>query len=85
MVIPGAELSTDYYLDGKKIRLHILCYGLDERATDLNDKLVQFEQAREEGNKIYIYMNYVKDWISWTSKNLMHLIIKNMVGFPKEF
>ena len=55
MVIPGAELSTDYYLDGKKIRLHILCYGLDERATDLNDKLVQFEQAREEGNKIYIH------------------------------
>ena len=85
MVIPGAELSTDYYLDGKKIRLHILCYGLDERATDLNDKLVQFEQAREERKPKSIYMNYVKDWISWTSKNLMHLIIKNMVGFPKEF
>ncbi len=55
-IIPGAELSTDYYIDDRKVRVHLLCYGIINSNSELVKELRRMRLAREEGNRAYIKM-----------------------------
>lgn len=55
-LIPGAELSTDYYIEKRKIRIHILAYDAIDKDGLLRKELKRLKEARTEGNYIYIKM-----------------------------
>lgn len=52
--IPGAEFTTDYCLDGKNVRIHILAHGIDDSNGILKKEFNQKTYIREEGNKNYV-------------------------------
>ena len=52
-LVPGAELSTDYYLDGKKVRIHLLAYDVIDKKGEFQKELERMKKAREEGNLAY--------------------------------
>ncbi len=55
-LIPGAELSTDYYVGDKKIRIHLLSYDAIDKNGDLMKAMINMKNARTEGNYAYIQM-----------------------------
>lgn len=55
-LIPGAELSTDYYIGKRKIRIHILAYDAIDKDGVLHRELEKKKRARFEGNYAYVQM-----------------------------
>lgn len=53
-LVPGAELSTDYYKNGEKIRIHLLAYDVKDNNNELGHELSIMRRAREEGNFQYV-------------------------------
>lgn len=55
-LIPGAELSTDYYIEKRKIRVHLLAYDAIDKDGILCKELIKKKEARFEGNYVYVQM-----------------------------
>lgn len=55
-LIPGAELSTDYYIGKRKIRIHILAYDAIDKDGVLLRELEKKKMARFDGNYAYVQM-----------------------------
>lgn len=55
-LIPGAELSTDYYIGKRKIRIHILAYDAIDKDGVLHRELEKIKKSRFEGNYAYVQM-----------------------------
>lgn len=55
-LIPGAELSTDYYIGKRKIRIHILAYDAIDKDGILHKRLEEMKKSRFEGNYAYVQM-----------------------------
>lgn len=55
-LIPGAELSTDYYIGDRKVRIHLMAYDAIDKDGILRRELEKKKAARFEGNYAYIQM-----------------------------
>lgn len=55
-LIPGAELSTDYYIGKRKVRIHLLAYDAIDKDGILYREIEKKKRARFEGNYAYIQM-----------------------------
>lgn len=55
-LVPGAELSTDYYIGKRKIRIHLLAYDAIDKDGVLKKELLRMKKSREKGNYAYIQM-----------------------------
>ncbi len=55
-LVPGAELSTDYYVEKRKIRIHLVAYDAIDKDGILRKELEKKKKARFEGNYAYIQM-----------------------------
>lgn len=52
-LVPGVELSTDYFIDGEKVRIHLLAYDIKDVNNELGRELLRMKLARQEGNIEY--------------------------------
>lgn len=55
-LVPGAELSTDYYIGKRKVRIHLMAYDVIDKNGILRRELEKKKIARFEGNYAYIQM-----------------------------
>ncbi len=65
-MVPGVELSTDYFIDDEKVRIHLLAYDINDDNNELGQELLRMKNARQEGNIEYIKglkksLNFIND------------------------
>ena len=69
-LVPGIEISTDYYLDGQKVRIHLLSYDV-ESVSHFYPNFVKFVQILLSVLKTHVSNNI------YSKQSLLSLLFYN--------